>query len=226
MATATAPPPSIVKPGLVVLHDVPWDLYCALRDLEANNSVRMIYLDGDLTLMSPALKHDGREWLLGKIVQAVTVVLGLEIRSAGSTTLRLKDTPEGGTGKEPDTAFFIGADELRMRGQWEYDLGVDPPPSLAIEVEHSHDLTATAMAVYARLGVPEVWRFRVRDRTLGMSRLVGDRYQELDRSVVLPKLTPALVVEALARYEVGDIGENAWFEWLKAWAQGLPESGK
>ena len=226
MASVTASPPSTSLRHQVVLHDVPWDLYCALRDLEANNSVRMIYLDGDLTLMSPALKHDGHGALLGQVVRAVTVVLGLEIRSAGSTTLRLKDTPEGGTGKEPDTAFFIGADELRMRGQWEYDLGVDPPPSLAIEVEHSNDLTATAMAVYTRLSVPEVWRFRVRDRTLGMSRLVGESYQELDRSVVLPKLTPALVVEALDRFEVGDLGENAWFEWVKAWARGLPESGK
>ena len=226
MAPVTVPPLPTIQPGNITLHDVPWELYCSLRDLEANNAIRMIYLDGDLTLMSPALKHDGHEWLLGKIVQAVSIVLGLEIRSAGSTTLRLKDAPDGGTGKEPDTAFFIGADELRMRGQWEYDLGVDPPPSLAIEVEHSHDLSAAAMTVYARLGVPEVWRYRVRDRTLGMSRLVGKSYQELGRSVVLPKLTPALVVEALARYEVGDIGENAWFEWLRVWAQGLPVSGK
>ena len=226
MATVTAPPPSTVKPGLVVLHDVPWDLYCSLRDLEANNFVRMIYLDGDLTLMSPALEHDGHDALLGLLIRAVTVVLGLKIRSAGSTTLRLNGAPEQGAGKEPDTAFFIGAAELRMRGRWKYDLNVDPPPSLAIEVEHSHDLTAMAMAVYARLGVPEVWRFRVRDRTIWMGRLVGASYQEVDRSDVLPTLTPALIREALNRYEVGDLDENAWFEWIKAWARGLLESGK
>jgi hypothetical protein len=54
------------------------------------------------------------------------------------------------------------------------------------------------LPVYAALGVPEVWRYRVRRGELRFVRLVDGAYEPLDRSLALPMLTPALVLEALA----------------------------
>lgn len=221
-----APTLSRMEYDLVVLHDVSWDTYCRLNDEESNYSIRMTYLDGDLALMSPLFRHDGNSQLLGQLVRAEMTVMGLELRAIGSTTLRREAKPgrKRGAGKEADCAFYLGESERRIRGREELDLSVDPPPDLAIEIENTNELVATAMAVYARLGVPEVWRFRVAERSISINRLDGTTYREVDRSVALPKLTPVLILEALDRLEVGDFEELGWFEWLKAWAQTLPES--
>ncbi len=210
--------------GCILLHDVAWETYCRLRDAPENNSVRMNYLDGELALMSPELRHDGDSQLLGQLVRAAMTVMGLGLHAIGSTTLRLgaAPRPKRGTGKEPDAAFYLGDNERRIRGLQKLDLSVDPPPDLAIEVEHSNELTESEMTVYARLGVPEVWRFRVADRSISIHRLDGGAYREVDRSVALPRLTPTLIVEALDRFHVGEFDELGWFEWVKAWVRTLP----
>ena len=226
MTTINAPTLQNTDYDLVILHDVSWETYCRLNDEESNDSIRMTYLDGDLILMSPLLRHDGNSQLLGQLVRAVMTVMGSELRAIGSATLRRAATPgrKWGAGKEADCAFYLGESERRIRGRENLDLNIDPPPDLAIEVEHTNELTAQAMAVYAHLGVPEVWRFRAVERSISINRLDGTTYREVDRSVALPKLTPVLILEALDRFEVGDFDELGWFEWLKAWLQTLPES--
>ena len=44
------------------------------------------------------------------------------------------------------------------------------------------------MAVYAGLGVPEVWEWRPSTSTITVHKLVGDVYERRDRSQVLPDL--------------------------------------
>ena len=225
MATVTAPTLQGMEYSLIVLHDVPWETYCRLNDEESNDSIRMTYLDGDLTLMSPLMRHDMPIELLGQLVRGVTAGLGIRIMGIRSTTLRRGAAPgqKKGAGKEPDTAYYLGVNERRMRMRQDLDLSVDPPPDLAIEVEHTNELTELAMEVYARVGVPEVWRFRVAERSISIDHLVGDTYEEAARSVAFPRLTPTRTTEALDRFEVGDFDENAWYEWVKAWVQTLPE---
>jgi Uma2 family endonuclease len=231
MATATidrvaSPSPADPTPRTAVtLVNVEWDTYCRLRDEPRNGHLRMAYLDGELTLMSPEYVHEGDAYLLGLLVVGVTSGLGLEVKGIRTTTLRRGTAPLRGSGKEPDNAFYLGENERRMRGlklRGRLDLAVDPPPDLAIEVDNSHDSQA-ALPIYARLGVPEVWRHDVRAGVLWFGRLEGDVYREVERSVGLPRLTPTLVLEALAVLDGGEMGENAWLEWLKAWARGLPE---
>ena len=223
MATV-APPLPIIERNRVTLEDVAWGTYCALRDAEANDHVRMTYLDGSLTLMSPAYVHDGGSELLGQLIRAVATVQGLTLRGVGSVTMRRPAPGRGkGVGKEADTSFYFGDDERRMRGCRDLDLSIYPPPNLAIEVDNTRD-SAASLPIYARLGVPEVWRYSVRERSLWIGRLDGDSYREVARSVALPRLTPALILEALDRYEAGDLDELAWFEWAKDWARALPEA--
>jgi hypothetical protein len=55
-------------------------------------------------------------------------------------------------------------------------------------------------------------------------RLEGETYVKVDRSVALPRLTPALVLQALDFFHEGDMDDNAWHEWVKGWARELPAS--
>ena len=223
MATVTAAPPSTSVWQQVELRDVPWDLYCQLRDLEANSPVRMTYLDGALTLMSPALRHDQGARFLFLIVAAVAEASQIEFEPTGTTTLRLEGGLEReGAGKEPDEGFYLGAAAVQIRDNATINLRVDPAPSLAIEVDHTGD-SAPALATYARIGVPEVWVYRPAGPSVWFGRLADSGYEPIDRSLALPRLTPILVLEALAARTAGGMGTLAWTGWLRAWAAALPE---
>jgi len=208
---------------IVTLRDVDWATYCQLRDEPANDRIRMAYLDGTLTLMSPEYVHDGGVESLGVLIRGVSSGLGLEVKGIRTTTLRKGTARRKGAGKEPDNAFYVGDNERRMRKMKSLDLEVDPPPDIAIEVENTRK-SVVALPIYARLGVPEVWRYQARKKTLWFGRLEGETYVEISQSVALPRLTPALVLHALEVLDEGEMGENAWFEWLKGWARDLPEA--
>jgi Uma2 family endonuclease len=184
----------------------------------------MSYLDGELILMSPELIHDEAAERLGLLIRGVTSGLGLEVLGIRTTTLRKGQVRKKGSGKEADHAFYFGENERRMRKRKKkLDLDLDPPPDLAIEVDHKGD-SEVALPIYARLGVPEVWRYDLNEHSLWFGRLDGFDYTEVSRSVALPKLTPALVLHALDVFDQGEMGENAWFEWIKGWARDLGEA--
>ena len=108
----------------------------------------------------------------------------------GTTTLRqAARARKKGTGKEPDEGFFLGEDEAKVRDNDDINLAVDPPPTLALEVDNLAD-SEVALSAYSRIGVPEVWRYKARERSLCFGRLAGDHYVEADRSVALPRLQP------------------------------------
>jgi Uma2 family endonuclease len=106
-----------------------------------------------------------------------------------------------------------------MRNKDSIILEVDPPPDLTIEIDNKSD-SSKALALYAQIGVPEVWRFKARTKKLWFGRLVGENYETIERSLNLPMLTPALVLVALDK--MSEIGETAADPWLREWARGLP----
>jgi Uma2 family endonuclease len=207
----------------VVLRGISWKTYLRLRDNPRNDGVRMSYLDGTLALMSPEYLHDHDSRRLAMVVDMVAEALRIPCQGTATTTLRRKGArPRKGSGKEPDYGFYFGDNDDRMRNKTEIDLELelDPPPDLAIEVDHKSD-SSTALAIYAKLGVPEVWRYKPRTKALWFGRLVDGHYEAIDRSVNLPRLTPDLVLQALGRS--GDLREIDWRPWLRAWALELPE---
>ncbi len=205
------------------LHNVDWNTYCKLRDDPANDHLRMTYLDGDLTIVSPHLIHDIDARGIMIVVMAVARAWRVRFMAVGTTTLRKEGRgPLRGAGKEPDEGFFLGDDVARMRGKTVLDLAIDPPPTLALEVDNTVSSEA-ALPTYARIGVPEVWRFDVTGRTLWFGRLDADHYEEVNRSLGLPRLTPTLVLQALeARTQEPD--DTAWLDWLDRWVRTLPEA--
>jgi Uma2 family endonuclease len=200
----------------VALRRVPFDVYAQLRRAPENRSLRMTYYNGTLEVMSPQYRHEKSSRRLGLLVIAVTGALGIPCEGAGSTTFSRRGRRAlQGWGKEPDESFYL-ANEARIRGKEEIDLDVDPPPDLWIEVDHRGS-SRGRLPLYASLGVPEVWRYHTRSRRLWFGTLDAVVYRPIDRSLALPVLTPALVLEAL------DLGEalstSEWDAILRTWVR-------
>ncbi len=202
-----------------VLRGVTYGTYLRLRKHPGNRGYRMTYYDGTLEIMSPQFQHECPSQRLGLLVRAVAAALNIPYRGSGSTTFcrGQRELPKG-KGKEPDQSFYF-AHRGQIAGKRTIDLDVDPPPDLWIEVDNRSS-SKGRLPLYAELGVPEVWRYRVRSGRLWFGRFDGVAYTQIDRSLALPMLTPERVVFALAR--CGD-DEGAWDNWLRAWAAaGMP----
>ncbi|HWE37671.1 MAG TPA: Uma2 family endonuclease [Isosphaeraceae bacterium] len=219
MATVTEPvqaDPQHVRAG-VVLRQVPWEVYVRLRDERENDHVRMAFCDGVLELTLPEYPHEKYARRLGIIIDLVALELGIDYAGAGSTTFR-REGPgaKKGVGKEPDTCFYFAHEPL-IRDKDQIDLETDPPPDLVIEVDNTND-SRRALPIYARMGVPEVWRYDVDTETLWFGALQPDgSYAPLDRSLALPMLTPGLVLEQLRRC-VG-VSEGQWGRSVRDWVR-------
>ena len=156
-----------------VLHGVPWAAYVALRDaLDDHAGLKMTYLRGTLELMSPSLLHEDAKKIIARLVEVWAMECDVDLRGFGGATFRREAKQRG---LEPDECYKLGK------------LDDDDVPDIAIEVIVTAGLV-DKMAVYAGLGVPEVWEWRPSTRTIAVHRLVGDRYEHRDRSDVLPAL--------------------------------------
>ncbi len=207
----------------VVLNGITWGQYeKILEAFPEQSGLRITYLDGRLTLLSPKRRHDWHEDTLGDLVKAVASGLGIGWEPSGHTTYRRKDV---GGGVEGDQTFYFGVNAETMRGPIDVDLTTQPPPDLAIEVEVTHRAD-DSVAVWGRLGVPEVWRFNVDRGTLTFETLRGDgTYAPIPRSVALPELKPDDVIAQLRL--AGEIGVSRWYSELGDWVRTvlLPRRG-
>ncbi len=206
--------------GPIVLRRVPYDVYVRLVGEEANDRLRMTYFDGTLEIMSPERIHEVPSRRIGLIILAVASELGIPCTGTGSTTFRRGG--EGsfrGKGKEPDQSFYIEhARWLLEKGEKKLDLDAgDFPPDLWVETDNCGS-SKGRLPVYATLGVPEVWRYRSRKKTLAVLRQNAQgEYEPIERSLGLPMLTPDLVLAALAMGE-GEL-ETIRFKRLKEWVR-------
>jgi Uma2 family endonuclease len=192
---------------LIVLTGVRWLTYKALAlDLAEKPSKKLAYDQGILEIMTPLPEHEISKKLLGRVVELTTEILGLEILSLGSTTWSREDLQRG---IEPDECYYILKEAL-VRGKLDFDLNIDPPPDLAIEIDISSS-SLNRLSIYAALGISEIWRFD--SRNLFIYVLTDGVYQTRERSQVLPIISRAMLLELLQRR--GKIGENALIQDLR-----------
>ena len=204
-----------------IMRGLDWESYLRLRNHPGNAHLRMSYLDGTLILVSPQFIHDrdGRRiaLALAEVCEALTIAAQC---TASSTLQRKGKGPRKGTAKEPDFGFYFRENEPRMRNKDSILLEVDPPPDLAIEIDNKAD-SSKALELYARIGVPEVWRYQAKTKKLWFGRLVDGSYGTTDRSLNLPMLNPDLILVALNK--INEVGEIAAKPWLREWARSLPD---
>lgn len=183
----------IEKPAYygVVLKNISWRTYeSLLQDLAEQAGIRLTYDRGTLEIMTPLAPHEKYSELLGNFVEVVTDELNQEICSLGSLTCKREDLARG---LEPDKCFYIQNEDLVWNKE-QIDFHQDPPPDLAIEI----DITSSSidrLALYASLGVPEVWRY---DGTrLIIYQLEENGYVEGDVSRTFPFLPQAEIMRFL-----------------------------
>jgi Uma2 family endonuclease len=177
--------------GKLFLSDVSWDEYEELlEELEGKRHVRISYDNGRMEIMTLSPEHEIPSRLFDHFIQILTEELGLEYLSIGSTTLRRKSRLQG---KEPDDCYYIG-DLTRILGKKRLDIDFDSPPDLAIEVDVTSS-TIDKMAIYAGLGVPEVWRYD--NYEVEFHELLGKHYQQVPVSVIFPFLPASVVTDHL-----------------------------
>lgn len=101
-----------------------------------------------------------------------------------------------------------------MWDKMEIDFTIDPPPDLAIEVDISRS-SLDKMAIYAALGVPELWR--VDRRRLRVYGLVDGDYQPRESSLCFPQLPMAELQRLLD--QIGKVRDTELLSGFRKWVR-------
>jgi Uma2 family endonuclease len=203
----------------VLLRNVSWETYKRLlEEREERQSPRFFYDRGVLEIVSPSTEHEEIADLIAFLVRELAAEWEIDVRVAGHTTFRREDLSRG---FEPDGSFYLSENAARVRGKANIDLDAgDPPPDLVVEVDRTSQ-SLDKLPIYARLGVPEVWRYVVggtgRPEILGLSG-VGDTYEPMAESRVLAPLA----TDALARFVEEGLTTRypSWVRRVREWARG------
>ncbi len=193
----------------LVLHGVPWATYVALRDVPESRNVRMTYERGELEMRSPSKRHEICAHLLGRLIEAWSEELDIDIQSCRAVTCRREDLKRG---FEPDNSYYV-KHEPQVWQKMELDLSVDPPPDLSVEIDLSGE-AIKKMPLCAALGVPEAWRYD--GRTLEVYELGPEaQYEPRSSSASFPAM-PLSEIQRLMS-QVGIVRENALIRSFRTW---------
>ena len=211
MATIERPPAAEFTPDRVLLQGISWELYEQLRDIPENWGKRMTYDQGELEIMSPSARREDSTKLLARMLETFTEELNIAIRGLRSTTWK---DPHRQFGLEADECYYV-RNEARVRHLEDFDLTRDPPPDVVIEVEASRSAIGK-LPLYAKLGVPEVWRCT--KGILGIFLLADDgQYVASEKSLNIPLLDSAELNRFLQTRASTD--ETTWIRSFRAWAR-------
>ena len=168
----------VLPPGSsILLQDINWqkfeEILSALGELRSS---QVAYDQGTLEIMVPLPEHKYFKVAIGDLVGDLADELDIEYESFGSSTWKREEIRKG---VEPDDCFYFQSFEA-IRGRVDIDLNQHPPPDLMLEI----DITSKSldrMPIYARLGVPEVWRYN--KGQLKIYLLSEGRYIEAESSL-------------------------------------------
>jgi Uma2 family endonuclease len=194
------------------LPNVRWDTYTSIvKELDGEGRVRLAYDRGDLYLMTKSRRHEIISRLFFPLIEVLVEARGGDFLSIGEATLNSQLAERG---IEADECFYFHH-IAEQNQEKDYDLAIDPPPDLAIEV----DITSGSIPkfpIYAAIGVPELWRHD--GKQVQFYRLEDEDYYEIDASDLFPFLTPDVVLEFLEEGEAeGTIAMVKKFrKWVRA----------
>lgn len=202
---------SIIAEQRTVLYNISWQTFEALlHDTGENRGSRFAYDCGTLEIMTPLFEHENPKSNLGNFIVALAEELEIEIKSAGSTTLKRRIINQG---IEPDNCYYI-QNELAVRGRQSLDLETDPPPDLAIEIDISSS-SVNKLGIYSAIGVPELWRYN--GRVLKFYQLGEGQYVECEFSMAFPIVSVSEMSGFIGQSKT--MGEIALLKSFRAWVR-------
>lgn len=145
-----------------------WDQYETISRAVGDQHVRLAYDGERVELMSPGAEHEDWAVVIERLVRPIAAALGVLCKGMRSTRW---GRPAAARAIEGDATFYLTADKIavaRTRPKRSEDW---PLPDLAIEIDMSPS-KIDRPAIYAALGIPEVWRFD--GQTLRIDRLGAD----------------------------------------------------
>jgi Uma2 family endonuclease len=165
----------------VVLRGLSWEAYIQILDaLPQSRGSRLTYDDGVLEITVPLELHEFSGRLIECFVRAMVELMGLKIKTMGSTTMNYPNLKKGA---EPDNSYYIQNQPL-VKGR-NVDFSQDPPPDLVVEVDITHTDIAKNQ-FYAKLKVPEFWRFN--GKIWRIYQLQEQVYVEVEMSPTFPNV--------------------------------------
>ena len=139
----------------VIIHGATWEEYEELLDQVGEAAgLRVSFNNGTLKVMSFPSEHEKYVRFIERLISTLSLRLRINIVSFGSATMRKRRESKG---NEPDACFYVQT-AATIGNRIELDFSIDPPPDMVVEVDIHHDSTDND-AIYAALGVPEIWRY-------------------------------------------------------------------
>lgn len=214
MATVSTSPPESTQQTSAqrfLMRGLDWATYRKIAEALSGRHYHLAYDRGNLEIMTISSLHGRYSRLLGQLIVVLAEESGLPRCSCGDMTCEREELERG---VEPDECFYLQNEPL-IRGKEEIDLTKDPPPDLAVEIDITRS-SLNRLAIYAALGVPEVWRFN--GDTLSIyHRLPEGQYALAERSLHFPFL-PAT---ELARFlgQRGQMDESSLVQSFRMWVR-------
>jgi len=186
VTTISTPPQSSSEEKVITLKGIKWPTFKAIMsDVGDGRAWRIAYDQGVLEIRMPLTEHEELVGMIESFVGVIVDELGIEMRQLGALTLEREDLTRA---IEPDSCFYIQNESL-VRGK-SINLQADPPPDLVIESDYTSS-SLNKFAIYAALGVPEIWRYR--NQSLVVYHLIEGNYEERENSLAFPFLPIAKI---------------------------------
>lgn len=202
---------SIPAEQRTVLPNISWEtLEALLIETGEDRGWRFAYDGSTLELMTPLFEHENPKIQFDRLIFALAEELEIEIKSAGSTTLKRQIANRG---IEPDNCYYIH-NEPAVRGKQKLDLETDRPPDLAIEI----DITSSSVNkfdIYSALAVPELWRYD--GRVLKFYQLTEGKYIESEFSIAFSLILVTEISKFIEQSKT--MGEIALLKSFRAWVR-------
>lgn len=195
----------------ILLENVTWQAFeILLVELGDHRAARVAYDEGILEIMAPLPEHEYYKEAIGVLVQDLADVVDIDYETLGSTTWKRQDLLAG---VEPDNCFYF-QNEAVIRGKLDFDLSKDPPPDLVLEIDVTHK-SLDRFPIYARLGVPEIWRYE--KRQIKIYQLQGNGYVETYTSLTFPLIPVQQIIPFIQQHRAGGkkFMRRAFRDWVK-----------
>jgi Uma2 family endonuclease len=193
----------------VFLNGIRWETYeRLLADQESSTGPHIYYDTGTLEIMSPSPKHERLNEAVADFFKLAAAEMDIDYCSLGSTTFKRKDLKKG---FEPDACFFLtNVDVIRKKEK--FDLRVDPPPDLVIEIDVRHAVLKK-LPLFLAFGVPEIWLYL--DDHFEIRRLEAGTYREVDESSFLPRVTGEVLLKFADSF--CEMKPSVWMKSVREW---------